>query len=57
MGTRADFYTRTGDRLEWLGSIAWDGHPSSLRSLRRARSLGTFLGAIADALREETGHD
>ena len=27
MGTRADFYINRGEKAEWLGSIAWDGHP------------------------------
>lgn len=29
MGTRADFYVGRGEQAEWLGSIAWDGHPES----------------------------
>ena len=29
MGTRADFYVGVGPQAEWLGSIAWDGYPSS----------------------------
>lgn len=27
MGTRADFYVGHGEKMEWLGSIAWDGYP------------------------------
>src|SRR5216683_7943050 len=27
MGTRADFYIGRGAAAEWLGSIAYDGHP------------------------------
>jgi hypothetical protein len=30
MGTRADFYVGKGKTAEWLGSIAWDGHPESI---------------------------
>ncbi len=30
MGTRADFYVGRGTQAEWLGSIAWDGHPASV---------------------------
>lgn len=30
MGTRADFYVGRGAEAEWLGSIAWDGHPGSI---------------------------
>lgn len=26
MGTRADFYVGTGEKAEWLGSIAFDGY-------------------------------
>ncbi len=29
MGTRADFYVGRGKDAEWLGSIAWDGDPST----------------------------
>ena len=30
MGTRADFYVGRGVEAEWLGSIAWVGHPHSI---------------------------
>jgi len=30
MGTRADFYVGRGENAEWLGSIAWDGHPDGI---------------------------
>lgn len=30
MGTRADFYVGTGANAEWLGSIAYDGHPDTI---------------------------
>ncbi len=30
MGTRADFYIKNKEELEWLGSIAWDGYPEGL---------------------------
>jgi hypothetical protein len=26
MGTRADFYIGAGKKMEWLGSVAWDGY-------------------------------
>lgn len=26
MGTRADFYMENDEKLEWLGSVAWDGY-------------------------------
>ena len=30
MGTRADFYTKSGNKFTWLGSIAWDGFPENI---------------------------
>lgn len=30
MGTRADFYVGPIDKLEWLGSTAWDGYPDGV---------------------------
>lgn len=30
MGTRADFYIRKEDQMQWLGSIAWDGYVSGI---------------------------
>lgn len=27
MGTRADFYIKREDQMNWLGSIGFDGHP------------------------------
>lgn len=30
MGTRADFYIGRGESAEWIGSIAWDGHPDGI---------------------------
>lgn len=30
MGTRADFYVRRDNSMEWLGSIAWDGYPDGI---------------------------
>lgn len=33
MGTRADFYVRnehTEPKMEWIGSIGWDGYPSGI---------------------------
>lgn len=32
MGTRADFYVGRGPEAEYLGSIAWDGHPEGMPS-------------------------
>lgn len=33
MGTRADFYVGRGKDAEWLGSVAWDGHPGNFREI------------------------
>jgi hypothetical protein len=30
MGTRADFYIRKNNEMEWLGSIAWGGYPRGI---------------------------
>jgi hypothetical protein len=30
MGTRADFYLDTEDKLVWIASIAWDGYPEGV---------------------------
>lgn len=47
MGTRADFYLRSGRQLkkeDWLGSIAWDGYPEGMpKALLRAKSKEKFL--------------
>lgn len=32
MGTRADFYVKKGEVIEWIGSISWDGYPDGLPS-------------------------
>jgi hypothetical protein len=48
MGTRADFYVGRGEQAEWLGSIAWDGHPDSIAEpVMRASSEQAFRGAVA----------
>lgn len=31
MGTRADFYDSSGDKPQWLASIAWDGYPEGIK--------------------------
>lgn len=41
MGTRADFYVGRGEGAEWIGSISYNGWPSS------------FIGTIGDAKTEE----
>lgn len=48
MGTRCDFYLGR-DSMEWIGSIASDGHPDEtrLRRLVRAETKQDYLRAIA----------
>lgn len=48
MGTRADFYLGRGLDAQWLGSIAWDGHPSSIdSSICHATTLDDYLNALS----------
>lgn len=48
MGTRADFYVGTGRQAEWIGSIAWDGHPEGIAAaVLHASTEGTFREATA----------
>lgn len=47
MGTRADFYIGRGKTAEWLGSIAWDGHPSGINhDVLWAATLPEYKAAI-----------
>lgn len=63
MGTRADFYVGRGTNAEWLGSIAWDGHPKSIPDTLRAATterlyreqVDAFLKERDDATRPEDG--
>ena len=48
MGTRADFYIGRGENAEWLGSIAWDGHPDgAVSELASAESEDDFRNLLA----------
>lgn len=48
MGTRADFYVKSGDELEWLGSIAWDGYPGGIDApVLEAQSETDFRAALS----------
>jgi hypothetical protein len=48
MGTRADFY---GEGMEWLGSIAWDGHPPSIPvDVLRSTTDAVFRANVARML-------
>jgi hypothetical protein len=33
MGTRADFYVGRGPKAQWLGSVAYDGHPENFKGI------------------------
>lgn len=47
MGTRADFYVGRGVTAEWLGSITWDGHPTSIaHEILEAQSEEAFRTAV-----------
>lgn len=50
MGTRADFYVGRGEKAEWLGSIAWDGHPGNFPKIERAKTERAFRAAVAKEL-------
>lgn len=51
MGTRADFYVGRGAGAEWLGSIAWDGHPDSMpEAITSATTPDGYRGAVAQFL-------
>jgi len=56
MGTRADFYIGRGKQAEWIGSIAWDGHPDShVKCLWGIRSESKFRAAVATLLENKEG--
>ncbi len=44
MGTRADFYIGRGVQAEWIGSIAWDGHPDTVMGKRKDRGEPNKFG-------------
>lgn len=49
MGTRADFYVYAENKLEWKGSIGWDGMPNGSptdHGVIQARTLDDYLNAI-----------
>ena len=54
MGTRADFYVGTGEKAEWLGSIAWDGYEVAEKTqhpIRKAKTEEAYRKAVTDLLR------
>lgn len=50
MGTRADFYVGMGPDAEWLGSIAYDGHPSRYPDVLRAETEADYRSVVAALL-------
>ncbi len=52
MGTRADFWFDNGQRMEWLGSVAFDGYEweSPDSPLMRADDEHSFRSAVKAAL-------
>src|ERR1019366_740841 len=53
MGTRADFYIGRGASAEWLGSIAWDGHPDSVAAaVLRATTEDKYRAALVKHMHE-----
>ena len=54
MGTRADFYVGRGAKAEWIGSVAYDGHPGST-GVDDAGTEAAFRESVADRLKEDDG--
>ena len=53
MGARADFYVGSGDKAEWLGSVAWDGYEWDEKpdcALMKATDADAFRDAVSAAL-------
>lgn len=53
MGTRADFYVGRGKDAEWLGSVAYDGHPfpeNIGEPVLTAHTEAQFREAVADRI-------
>jgi hypothetical protein len=56
MGTRADFYIRTGEKVKWLGSIGWDGYPSNIpSSIKLATSQKQFEDEVISLIKTAQG--
>lgn len=55
MGTRSDYYIGRGPNAEWLGSLAWDGMPASVKGydgVLTATDEGAFRKAVSAMLAE-----
>lgn len=50
MGTRADFYVRKSNELNWMGSIAWDGY--SIGNIGKSKTERQFLNRLKSFLSE-----
>lgn len=51
MGTRADFYIRKDDKMEWLGSIAWDGYPEGISDeILKSDNEERYRNSVVDML-------
>jgi hypothetical protein len=50
MGTRCDFYVGRGEKAEWIGSVAWDGHPECFDSITSKTTEAEFRKAVAEEL-------
>lgn len=49
MGTRADFYIKNNAKMNWLGSIGWDGYPEGIdKKLLKATDLQEFKTALTN---------
>lgn len=56
MGTRADFYVGRDAGSEWIGSIAWDGHPGGIdKAVRDATDEAAFRTAVGVMLTRDDG--
>jgi hypothetical protein len=56
MGTRADFYIRNENKepkMEWLGSIAWDGYEIDGK-VERARTEDEFRSLLSEFFNDRT---
>lgn len=48
MGTRADFYVRKDNQMEWLGSKAWDGYPDGIdEAVLKSETETDFRGNLS----------
>ena len=50
MGTRADFYIKKNKKIEWLGSIAWDGY--EIDEVEDAKSEEEYVKLLTEFLSE-----